>query len=163
MGVGFNPERFRVVLSALLDDPTIGTIGFSVDAPGQGGGDVPYACIMAEACVEAATDKRLVFFNNTSGTGVNPDVRAILDRGGIPYLSGMRTALAAIARLIDTATAAPPQIEVPAAPPLPEEETACFDALRQVGIPMVATEQVRNATEAITVATRCGLPLAPRI
>jgi acyl-CoA synthetase (NDP forming) len=114
---------------------------------------------MAEAWVEATTDKRLVFFNNTAGTGVNRDVRAILDRGGIPYLSGMRTALAAIARLIDTATAAPPQIEVPAAPPLPEEETACFDALRQVGILMVATEQVRNPTEAITVATRCGFPV----
>jgi acetyltransferase len=104
-GLGFNPERFRVVLSALLADPTIGTIGFSVDAPGQGGGDVPYACIMAEACVAVTTDKRLVFFNNTAGTGVNADVRAILDRGGIPYLSGMRTALAAVARLLDTPTA----------------------------------------------------------
>jgi acyl-CoA synthetase (NDP forming) len=158
-GLGFNPEHFRVVLSALLDDPTIGTIGFSVDAPGQGGGDVPYACIMAEACVEAATDKRLVFFNNTSGTGVNPDVRAILDRGGIPYLSGMRTALAAIARLIDTVVAPPSQIEVPAALALPEEETACFDALRQAGIPMVAAEPVRSAAEASAVATRFGFPV----
>ena len=77
-GLGFNPERFDIVLQALLDDPQIGAIGFSVDAPGQGGGDVPYACVMAEACIAAATDKRLVFFNNTAGTGgEHADVRAI--------------------------------------------------------------------------------------
>ena len=109
--------------------------------------------------MEAATDKRLVFFNNTAGTGVNADVRAILDRGGIPYLSGMRTALAAIARLIDTGVGPPPQIEVPAASALPEEETDCFEVLRQAGIPMVAAEPVRSAAEAIAVATRFGFPV----
>jgi succinyl-CoA synthetase beta subunit len=71
----------------------------------------------------------------------------------------MRTALAAVARLLDTPTAAPPQIEIPAASPLPEEETACFDALRQAGIPMVAAEPVRSAGEAIAVATRFGFPV----
>jgi acyl-CoA synthetase (NDP forming) len=158
-GLGFNPDRFRIVLRALLDDPSIGTIGFSVDAPGQGGGDVPYACVMAEACLEAETDKRLVFFNNTAGTGVNADVRAILDRGRIPYLSGMRPALAAIARLIETATPPPPPIVVPVAPPLPTEETACFAALRAAGVPMIATEAVSTSAEAVAVATRFGFPV----
>ena len=158
-GLGFNPDRFRIVLRALLDDPSIGTIGFSVDAPGQGGGDVPYACIMAEACLEAQTDKRLVFFNNTAGTGVNAEVRAILDRGRIPYLSGMRPALAAIARLIDTATPPPPAIEVPAVSPLPTEETGCFAALREAGVPMVAAEAVATEADAVAVATRFGFPV----
>jgi acyl-CoA synthetase (NDP forming) len=158
-GLGFNPERFGIVLQALLDDPAVGTIGFSVDAPGQGGGDVPYACIMAEACVAATTDKRLVFFNNIAGTGVNADVRAILDRGGIPYLSGMRTGLAAIAKLIETATPVPVPIDVPQAAALPEDETARFAALREAGIPMIAAETAPSATEAIAVAERFGFPV----
>ncbi len=157
-GLGFNPDRFRIVLRALLEDPSIGTIGFSVDAPGQGGGDVPYACVMAEACLEAESDKRLVFFNNTTGTGVNAEVRAILDRGRIPYLSGMRPALAAIARLIETATPPPPPIAVPAAAPLPTEETACFAALREAGVPMVTAEAVATGAEAVAVAMRFGFP-----
>jgi acetate---CoA ligase (ADP-forming) len=159
-GLGFNAERFRIVLQALLDDPQIGTIGFSVDAPGQGGGDVPYACIMAEACVAATTNKRLVFFNNTAGTGVNAEVRAILDRARIPYLSGMRTALAAIARLIDTATTVPPLIDAPPAGALPEAETARFAALREAGVPMVAAEPVHSMKEAIAAAERIGFPVA---
>jgi acyl-CoA synthetase (NDP forming) len=57
-GLGFNEERFKIVLHALLDDPDIDLIGFSVDAPGRGGGDVSYACVMAQACVDAKTDKR---------------------------------------------------------------------------------------------------------
>jgi acyl-CoA synthetase (NDP forming) len=158
-GLGFNPDRFRIVLQALLDDDSIGTIGFSVDAPGQGGGDVPYACVMAEACLEAQTDKRLVFFNNTAGTGVNAEVRAILDRGRIPYLSGMRPALAAIARLLETATRPPPPIAVSLAPPLPSEETACFAAMRGAGVPMVAAEAASTAAKAVEVATRFGFPV----
>ena len=159
-GLGFNPERFRIVLQALLDDPQIGTLGFSIDAPGKGGGDVPYACVMAEACVAASTDKRLVFFNNLVGTGVNAEVRAILDRAHIPYLSGMRTALAAIARLIDTATSPPPPIDVPHAAALPDEETARFAALREAGVPMVAAEPVHSVAEAIAAAERIGFPVA---
>jgi acyl-CoA synthetase (NDP forming) len=159
-GLGFNPERFNTVLQALLDDPQIGTLGFSIDAPGKGGGDVPYACVMAEACVATNTDKRLVFFNNLVGTGVNADVRAILDRARIPYLSGMRTALAAIARVIDTTTNPSPPIDVPHAAPLPDEEPARFAALRAAGVPMVAAEPVRSAAEAIAAAERIGFPVA---
>ena len=47
-GLGFNAERFGMIVDALVADPDIGTIAFSVDAPGAGGADVPYACVMAE-------------------------------------------------------------------------------------------------------------------
>ena len=159
-GLGFNAERFGIVLNALLADPTIGTIGFSVDAPGQGGCDVPYACIMAEALVAAATDKRLVMFNNTSGTGVNADVRAILDRGRIPYLSGMRPALAAIdhlSRLAEPATS--PGDPVLPGPALPDEETARFRALTDAGVPMIGAEPVDSAAAACAAAARFGFPV----
>ncbi len=159
-GLGFNPERFRTMLQALLDDASIGTIGFSIDAPGQGGGDVPYACIMAEACAAAETDKRLVFFNNTAGTGVNAEVRAILDRARIPYLSGMRPALAAIARLIDTASPPPPRISVPAAPTgLPADQPGRFAVLGQAGVPMVTSRAADGADAAVMAARELGFPV----
>lgn len=160
-GLGFNPERFGIVLQALLDDASIGTVGLSVDAPGQGGGDVPYACIMAEACAAAETDKRLVFFNNTAGTGVNAEVRATLDRAHIPYLSGMRPALAAIARLIETATPPPTRIQVAAAATaLPNSEPERFAALGQGGVPMVKSRAVDSVAAAIAAARDLGFPVA---
>ena len=83
-GLGFNAERFAVVVNALVADSKIGTIAISVDAPGAGGADVPYAVAMAKVCVAAArnTDKHFVFFNNMSGTGPNPEVRSILKQAG---------------------------------------------------------------------------------
>ena len=129
-GLGFAADRFSI---ALLADPNINLIGFSVDAPGRGGGDVPYACIMAEACVDAKTRKRLVFFNNTSGLGVNAEVRAILDRGKIPYLSGLRPALAAIAKFNALEIKSP---AVPKAVALRASQPECFALLNELGIGM---------------------------
>ncbi|MEJ1978252.1 MAG: acetate--CoA ligase family protein [Acetobacteraceae bacterium] len=160
-GLGFNADRFRIVLHALLADPAIGTLAFSVDAPGQGGGDVPYACIMAEACAEVQTDKRLVFFNNTSGTGTNAEVRAILDAAGIPYLSGMRPALAAIGNLLTLPAepAAPVEPVMLDAQAFPEDEPARFAALAAAGVPMIAAVPVEDAAAAVAAADRLGYPV----
>lgn len=159
-GLGFAADRFRIVLHALLADPNINLIGFSVDAPGRGGGDVPYACIMAEACVEAKAGKRLVFFNNTSGSGVNAEVRAILDRGNIPYLSGLRPALAAMANL-NALKAMTPQIKPASENPvtLPPSEPDCFALLTKIGVPMVRAQTVTNAADAVSVARAFGYPV----
>jgi len=162
-GLGFNPERFGMVVEALLADPALDLIGFSIDAPGRGGGDVPYACVMAETCVAARTDKRLVFFNNTSGTGVNAEVKAILDRGNIAYLSGLRPALVAIRNLMAlpaTETVQLPPPPAAAAEPLPVSEPQRFDVLRRHGVPMVAAETAASAAEAIAAADRMGYPVA---
>jgi acyl-CoA synthetase (NDP forming) len=153
-GLGFSAERFRIVLDALLADPAIGTIAFAVDAPGQGGCDVPYACIMAEACAEAVTDQRLVFFNNTSGTGVNADVRAILDRAGIAYLSGMRPAMAAVGHLLRLGDPVPPRLEVPVAAAPPDDEPGRFAALAAAGVTMTRSEAVGSVDAAVAAAER---------
>lgn len=164
-GLGFNAERFGIVLKALLADPAIGTIGFSVDAPGRGGCDTPYACIMAEACAEFAspdkTDKRLVFINNTAGSGVNPDVRKILDAAGIPYLSGMRTALAAIRNMVNLPAAPPAQIAmpVPSREAIPADEPSRFKLLAAAAVPMIASEFAKSAADAVAVASRIGYPV----
>jgi acetate---CoA ligase (ADP-forming) len=161
-GLGFAADRFGIVLQALLADPNINLIGFSVDAPGRGGGDVPYACIMAEACVEAKTSKRLVLFNNTSGSGVNAEVRAILDCGNIPYLSGLRPALAAIANLNALKPAAPEiksQLAATAVP-LPGRQREQFALLNKLGIGMVRAQTVLNAAAAVAAADKFGYPVA---
>lgn len=156
-GLGFNEERFRTVLQALVGTSSIGTIGFAVDAPGKGGVDVPYACVMARACAEIKTDKRLLFFNNTSGTGPNDEVREILDEAGIAYLSGMRPALAATANLLRLGE---PHVRASApadaGPPLPTDETAIFERLSAAGIPMISACTVKTAEEALAAANRFG-------
>ena len=160
-GLGFNAERFRIVLGALLADPAIGTIGFSVDAPGRGGCDTPYACIMAEACAEHMTDKRLVFINNTAGSGVNPDVRKILDAVGIPYLSGMRTALAAIRNMVDQPAAPPARIAMPASSlqAIPADEPSRVKLLGAAGVAMIDSEHAGSAAAAVAAAARIGYPV----
>jgi acyl-CoA synthetase (NDP forming) len=159
-GLGFNEERFKTVLQALVDTPSIGTIGFAVDAPGKGGVDVPYACVMARACAAMKRDKRLLFFNNTSGTGPNSEVREILDRAGIAYLSGMRPALAATANLLRLGV---PRACAPApadaGPALPVHETAIFERLSAAGVPMISACTVKTAEDSIAAAKRFGGPI----
>jgi acyl-CoA synthetase (NDP forming) len=161
-GLGFNADRFRLVLGALLADPNINLIGFSLDAPSRGGIDVMFSCVMAEACLEAKTDRRLVFFNNVVGSGVNAEVRAILERAGIPYLSGMRPALAAIRHLVDlkSAPALPPVVTSQSAAELPASEPERFRLLVAAGIPMVRAERVDSAKAAVAAAERLGFPVA---
>jgi acyl-CoA synthetase (NDP forming) len=159
-GLGFAADRFRTVLDALLADPAINLIAFSVDAPGRGGGDVPYACVMAQACADARTDKRLVFFNNTSGSGVNAEVRAILDGANIAYLSGMRPALAAIRNVsalqsADAGGLSPPVRDVP----LPASEPECFQLLGKAGVGMVRAQAASSAADAVAVAGTFGYPV----
>ncbi|MCS0502174.1 acetate--CoA ligase family protein [Ancylobacter mangrovi] len=156
-GLGFNAERFRLQMEALAADPSVGIVAVSVDAPGQGGGDVPYAIIMGEICGSIPTDKRFCFINNTSGTGVNAEVRAVLDTAGIAYLSGMRPALAAI-RALRTPLAreiAP----APALPPLPEDEPSRFAFLREAGVPMVRAGKAADADQAVALAGAYGYPV----
>jgi len=92
---------------------------------------------------------------------VNTEVRTILDAAGIPYLSGMRAALAAITRLIDTTEPVPAPIEVmEAAASLPDDEPARFAALRDAGVPMVRSETAHSVADAIAAAQRLGFPVA---
>ena len=162
-GLGFNAERFGMIVDALVADPDIGTIAFSVDAPGAGGADVPYACVMAETVVAAAarSDKHFVFFNNTSGTGPNPEVRAILDRARIPYLSGMRTALTAIGYALREK--ASPVIDVKPVPQPTLEavktDVARFKLLADAGLPMAKCIPVNSAIEAARAAEQLGFPV----
>ena len=161
-GLGFEPQRFKSIVEALFADPALGTVVFSINAPSRRADDVPYARAVANACVEVATDKRVVFVSNSVGNGVNPAVRALLDPARIPYLSGMRAGLAAVRNLtrlvganvkhaVDTSCAAQPW---------PEDEAARFRMLSGAGVPMVATEIVESREAAKAAAQRLGFPVA---
>ena len=165
-GLGFNAERFAMIVAALTADPQIGTIAFSVDAPGAGGADVPYACTMAEVCVSAAAtaDQRLIFFNNSSGTGPNGEVRSILQKANMPYLSGMRTALAAIG-YTQRETPRPQVVEANTRPAQWIERVASgsdtirFRMLAEAGLPMAVCAPVTSSADAASVGQRLGYPL----
>lgn len=159
-GLGFNRERFKIQLDGLLADPSIGTIGFAVDAPGTGGGDVPYALVMAELCAEAKTEKQLVFVNNTSGTSVNADVRQALDGAGIAYLSGMRPSLSALRNLQKaTQPLSPQRIQLAASGTVPQDEPSRFRYVTAAGVAMVATEVTPTADVAVALAETWGYPV----
>ena len=168
-GLGFNAERFGEMLDALCADEAIGAIGLAVDAPASGGADTAYALVMAGHAVRiAARGRQVIFFNNTAGAGPNPQVRAVLDPAGIPYLSGMRPALAAIAnwlRLRDPAAGA-------TARDVPRDDwrarlagTGDLDEgqldviLRDAGVPMVSTQVVQSAEIAVAAAGALGYPV----
>lgn len=170
-GLGWDLGRFTLVLEGLLADRAIGTIAFAVDAPASGGGDGPIVAQMARVSVEAlrATDKRLVFFNNTTGGGLNPEVAEILAKGGIPYLAGMREALAAIAGWVRGG-------EREGAPVMPRgvpgerarerardwrrlTEVERFRLLGEAGVPMVECRAVTSPEDAVLAAEQLGYPV----
>jgi acetate---CoA ligase (ADP-forming) len=164
-GLGFTAERFAMIVDTVIADPAVGTVAVSVDAPGAGGADVPYACTMAEICVAATArndSKRFVFFNNTTGTGPNDEVRAILDRARIPYLSGVRTALAAIgSSLRDRGSVATPAVQ-----PIAQDrhdavttDVARFELLAGAGLPMARCIAIGSACDAVLAAEKLGFPV----
>ncbi len=171
-GLGFNAERFAQMLEALAADETIGAIGLAIDAAALGGADTGYAMTMARlARPLAAQGKRIVFFNNTVGSGPNLELRAALDEAGIPYLSGMSPALAAIAGWLSLAKAAPQAEDATRAagadadawrarlraPTLAEAELLAM--MREAGIAMVEQRVVASAAEAVAAAEALGYPV----
>ena len=164
-GLGFTPERFRVVLDALAADPSIGAIGFSIVANTEGGPDGVYGQEMAKACADLAGthDKAIVFMNATAGAGPNRDVKAILDGAGIPYLSGMRTSLAAISHwLREPARERPRPLDAArwtARLQGATSETAAFGVLGEAGVPMTRAERAATPRDASRIAASIGFPV----
>lgn len=163
-GMGWSAERFEQILQAILHDANSGVLSCSIDAAYSVGIDVAGSKEMAVACVKAvaASSKKIVFYNNAAGR-LNPDIRAILEKERIPYLSGMRAALSAIGHWL--------RLELPVLPPPPRDgskqypcphtlsETAKIDLLKAAGISMVPCTSVSSACEAVQAATAIGFPV----
>jgi acyl-CoA synthetase (NDP forming) len=173
-GLGWDAERFRQILSGLAEDAGPAAILVGVDVTAAGGGDTVMATEMATICGETAklTEKRFIFFNNATGNGPNPDLQMILRSAGIPYLSGMGTALAVLGYWTKHGErrkrAAEPSLDQERAErwraavrdldALGEEER--FRLLRDAGLPMVASVIVHSAEAAMAAAERVGYPVA---
>ncbi|HLX28038.1 MAG TPA: acetate--CoA ligase family protein [Casimicrobiaceae bacterium] len=158
-GLGFDAQRFGQMLDALGHDPSIGAIGIAIDAPAAGGADTAYALAMVpHATRVVARGKQVIFFNNATGRGPNEDVRVALRAAGIPYLSGMRTSLWAIAKWLELRE---PKVErVPATTrSLPVAGSDWDRLLAQAGVPMVQTHVVSSALHAIEIADAAGYPV----
>ena len=170
-GLGFDAARFRLILDGLLGDPDIGALAFSIVTTSDGGPDGPYGVAMAEACRDAgaAHGKRLLFVNSTAGAGPHRATKAILDQAGIPFLSGMRTGLAAIDHWLRPS--APPRPVVTAIAGVDAEgwrarlgaaataaaETALAAA---ASVPMLPLRLATSAEAAVAAATALGFPVA---
>lgn len=167
-GLGFSSTRFGEMLDALCADASIGAIGLAVDAPASGGADTVYALTMAEHARRiAGAGSHVLFFNNTAGEGPNPQLRAALEPAGIPYLSGMRPALSAIAKWLAqddplpqcaTDRADADRIRARLASGRAMGELELQSTLNEAGVPMVASVVVRSVAAAIDAAARTGFP-----
>jgi acetate---CoA ligase (ADP-forming) len=168
-GLGFNAERFGEILDALCADESIGAIGLAIDAPAAGGADTVYAVAMAEHAARiAASGRPVIFFNNTAGAGPNRQVRAMLEPAGIPYLSGMRPALTAIAHWLGLRDRAPGSTAGDAANDRWRarlartgalDEQALRAMLCEAGVPMLSTRIVRSVDAAAQAAGALGYPV----
>lgn len=162
-GFGWDRARFAAMVEVLAGVAGAGLVICFVDAPAAGGTDLPFVLDMAEICLAARTrtDRAFLFVNNTAGP-VNAEVAAILDKAGIPYLSGMRAATSVIGCwLRAAATVLTKDAPAPALPSLAGlPESARFAALRAAGLPMSETIAVRSPDEAAEAARRLGFPVA---
>jgi len=164
-GLGFSPERFRIVLDALVADASLGAIGFSIVANTEGGPDGVYGRQMAEACAAIAGkhDKAIVFMNATAGAGPNREIKKVLDGAGIPYLSGMRTSLASIAHWLrpdePVREAIAADAQWAARCMALKSEVEGFTMLRDAGVPMARAVAAGSAAEAVAAAEKFGYPV----
>lgn len=163
-GLGWDADRFGRIFRALVSEPAAGTVALCVDAPGDGGADAHVAADMARIAIEAAAthDMKVLFFNNTAPGGVNAQVRAMLDPHGIPYLLGMRPALAAMAHWLRRrpvhVPAGPARIDLPPLLDLGETERMALVA-KNAGIPFVPCTVVHDPEQAVRAAERLGFPV----
>ncbi|MEI2418256.1 acetate--CoA ligase family protein [Orrella sp. JC864] len=165
-GLGFNKDNFRVIVKALAADPALRHILVCVDAPAGGGVDLAYALDMADVAGEFRQDKTFVFINNMAGRGTHAALHAELRRRDIPYLSGLKPALSAIASIARTAARRQPAVPPgppPPMPPVPDAERAWFEALSQAGVPMVRSLSCQSAEQAGAHARQLGLPCVMKL
>jgi acyl-CoA synthetase (NDP forming) len=162
-GLGWDASRFKQILNTLVTEPAAGVIALAVDAPDGNSADAHVVGGMAEICIETAPnhDKKILFFNNTAPGDVNGKVHRMLDPHGIPYLLGMRPALAALANWLNfNPPARLPARERLGLPPLHDlGELDRLSLVAKAGIPFVESVVARDAADAARIAEQFGFPV----
>ena len=165
-GLGWDRERFARILRAVLADEAIGTVVLCMDTY-EPGVEATMSDEMKQVCTGAAgeTGKPIVFINNTSGGGINPEVQRALRAARIPVLLGMREGLHAVAAWLRAGRRAGAGRECTPPPPAAawrarieaaREEPERFALLAEAGVPMAQTRAVASAEAALAAAAELG-------
>ena len=168
-GAGWDPEVFDTIIDILTEDPEVGIVAFSMDAPGSGGADSSWVSLMADMVGKRLPrpDKRYIFVNNLSVGGLNPHVREKLDGYGVPYLLGMTAATAALGNWLGMPDPLPVVFRAEeaqgarwrAAAAEASSDPERFALLREAGVPMAECRVVEDAEAAVAAADSLGYPV----
>ncbi|HDQ72780.1 MAG TPA: CoA-binding protein [Chloroflexi bacterium] len=104
-GSGDLEESYPACVEVVARDENIDLLAVSRDTPtGVAEREVEQSLAVARAAVDAArqTGKPVAVFSNVSA-GFQPDVQALLDAGGVPYLQGTSETLRALQAFVDYA------------------------------------------------------------
>jgi acetate---CoA ligase (ADP-forming) len=172
-GTGTNAhEIITGCVRALLDDPAVAALAFSVDLTAEEHDEMGYIAMARETFPE--TDKAFAMLSNFSSGIERSDARLLQD-DGIAVLEGTLTGLAAFKHLFAyrDARARPP---VEGKSPVPHEvrrrwldrlaTAEPFDELEGLallgdyGVPVVESVLARTLEDAIAAAERLGFPVA---
>jgi acyl-CoA synthetase (NDP forming) len=157
---------------ALLDDPAVAALAFTVDLTTEDDPDGGYIASFLEVWPE--TDKPMAMLSNFSGGISRPDVERLY-AAGAPVLEGTMTGLAAFRHLFEHRDhrALPPVADRwPAAPEVldgwrarlaggePIGDVEGLSLLADYGIPAVETVRAETVGDAVAAAERLGFPVA---
>jgi acyl-CoA synthetase (NDP forming) len=168
-GIRWDSGQLRAALTELAPTTTIGVL----DAPASSGGDALIAreVVPMFAQLHEATGDNFIVLNTTVASGTDPGTVASGNTLGVPILSGLQTALAAIAKWARYAPpdASPPAARKrthPAARPLREAlsdgrpaPALAAGILTAGGFPMAPVVVARSARAAAAVADSLGFPV----
>jgi acyl-CoA synthetase (NDP forming) len=166
-GTGWDPARFEKTLDIIAADPSAGLIAMTIMPQPARRISIEVAEIVRR--VAERSGKCFAIISDSSGGPRETGVSQTLDGSGIAYLSGLRNGLTAIARWMK---AQPPEPQPAAAPAsflvqcrafasgfAAMDEPQRFAAMRALGVPMLASEAVTSAAEALRAAERIGTPV----
>jgi acetate---CoA ligase (ADP-forming) len=157
---------------ALLDDPAVAALAFTVDLTTEDYPDMGYLAMARETFPE--TDKPFAMLSNFS-SGIDRNDAKLLEGDGIPVLEGTLTGLAAFKHLFayrDFRSREPVQGGSPVSDEVrdrwrarltsgePFDEVEGLELLADYGIPVVEAERADSLENAIGVAERLGFPVA---
>lgn len=175
-GSGDLRKAYPASLGILAAEPEVDTLIVSQDMPGNMAPEqVEQFADVARAAVavRAASGKPVVVVSNICG-GIDPDLRAILDAGGVPAVQGSDVGIRAVRRWMDWSAARAKAAARPeAAAPLPPDLLAAVDAspgvlpyalavrlLRHCGIDVEGEAFAATLEEGREAARRIGYPVA---
>jgi acetate---CoA ligase (ADP-forming) len=157
---------------ALLEDPAVAALAFSVDLTSEDYPEMGYIAMARETFPE--TEKPFAMLSNFS-SGIDRDDAKLLDGDGIPVLEGTLTGLAAFKHLFayrDFRARSP----VTGGSPVPEEDRQHWVArlssgepideleglalLADYGVPVVEGARADTLEDVIAAAERIGFPVA---